>query len=95
VPSAGTVKSVTIKGYYTGGGYPTIFIQVLRPQPGGSVLVVGTSQPFTLPSTPGTYTFEPTGLTVQAGDYIGVATIGGNYDRRRRHRCEHKRLQRQ
>jgi hypothetical protein len=81
MPSAGTVKSVTIKGYYdpAGGGYPTIFIQVLRPQPDGSVLVVATSQPFTLPSAPGTYTFEPTGMTVQAGDFIGIATIGGSF----------------
>jgi hypothetical protein len=79
MPSAGTVKSVTIRGYYAGGGYPTIFIQVLRPEPDGSVVVVATSQPFTLSSTPGTYTFQPTNMIVQAGDFIGIATIGGNF----------------
>jgi hypothetical protein len=52
---------------------------VLRPQPGGSVLVVATSQPFTLSSMPGTYTFNPTGMTVQQGDFIGIATIGGGF----------------
>jgi hypothetical protein len=78
-PSAGAVHSVTIKGYWTGKGSPTILIQVLRPQPDGSLLVVETSQPFTLSGTPGTYTFEPTGMTVQQGDFIGIATIGGSF----------------
>ncbi len=77
-PSAGTVKSVTVKGYCS-GGTSTILFQVLRPQPDGSLLVVETSQPFTLPNTPGTYTFEPTGMTVQAGDFIGIATLSGSF----------------
>jgi hypothetical protein len=77
-PSTGTVKSVTIKGNST-GSMSTILVQVLRPQPNGSVLVVETSQPFTLPSALGTYTFEPTGMTVQPGDFIGIATLGGSF----------------
>jgi hypothetical protein len=78
-PTAGTVKSVTVRGYWTGKGKPQIAFQVLRPQPDGSLLVVATSQLFELPNTLGTYTFTPTGMTVQAGDFIGIATIGGSF----------------
>jgi hypothetical protein len=79
VPTAGTVRSVTIKGYSMTSGLRTIFIQVLRPQPDGSLLVAETSQPFELPETPGNHTFEPTNMTAQAGDFIGVATTGGDF----------------
>jgi hypothetical protein len=76
-PSAGQVKSVTVKGHWVAGAYPKVFIQVLRPQPDGSVQVVATSQPFTMPSVDGTYTFEPENMFVQQGDYLGLATLGG------------------
>jgi hypothetical protein len=78
---AGTVRSVTIKGYAKSKEplLRKIFIQVLRPQPDGSLLIVETSQPFELPTTPGTYTFEPTNMTVQPGDFIGIATVGGEF----------------
>ena len=76
----GTVHSVTIKSYaLTSGLLQTILIQVLRPQPNGSLLVVETSQSFTLPTTAGTYTFAPTNMTVQPGDFIGIATLGGKF----------------
>lgn len=76
-PSAGQVKAVTVKGHWVSGAYPKVFVQVLRPQPDGSVQVVATSQPFTMPSAEGMYTFEPENMFVQQGDYIGLATIGG------------------
>src|ERR1700676_4597622 len=78
-PAAGMVKSVTVRGYWTGKGKPQIAFQVLRRQPDGSVLVVATSQLFELPNTLGSYTFSPAGMTVQAGDFIGIATIGGSF----------------
>ncbi len=78
---AGVVHAVTIKGYAKSKEplLRKIFIQVLRPQPGGGLLVVETSQPFELPTAPGTYTFEPTNMTVQPGDFIGIATLGGEF----------------
>lgn len=81
-PSAqadGQVKSVTVKGNAVSSAHQTIFFQVLRPQPDGSFLVVATSQPFTLPTAPGTHTFTPTGMSVMKGDFIGLATIGGDF----------------
>jgi hypothetical protein len=79
-PFSGDVRSVTVKGRWTGSGSATILFQVLRPQPDGSVKVIATSQPFTMPSTSGTYTFYPTAMSVQQGDYIGLATIGGSFE---------------
>lgn len=76
-PAAGQVRSVTVKGHWVAGAYPKVFVQVLRPQPDGSVQVVATSQPFTMPSADGTYTFEPENMFVQQGDYLGLATLGG------------------
>jgi hypothetical protein len=79
-PSGGKVESVTVKGRWTGVGLPTILFQVLRPQPDGSVKVIATSQPFTLPMTSGTYPFKPENMYVQKGDFIGLATIGGGFE---------------
>jgi hypothetical protein len=79
-PSAGKVESVTVKGRWTGGGLPTILFQVLRHQADGSVQVIATSQPFVMPMTLGTYTFKPENMFVQAGDSIGLATIGGTFE---------------
>jgi hypothetical protein len=78
-PTAGAVKSVTIRGYWTGTGEHRIAFQVLRPQPDGSLLVVETSQLFEVSGTPGTYVFMPTGMTVQPGDFLGLAIIGGGF----------------
>jgi hypothetical protein len=79
--SGGTVQSVTIKGYAKSKEklLQTILIQVLRPQPDGKLLVVETSQPFPMPTEPGTHVFVPTNMTVQAGDFIGIATLGGAF----------------
>jgi hypothetical protein len=79
MPVAASVKSITVRGYWTGAGMPQIAFQVLRPQPDGSLLVVATSQLWPLSKEPGTYTFTPAGMTVQPEDFIGLATIGGNF----------------
>jgi hypothetical protein len=79
--TAGTVQSVTIKGYAKSKEklLQTILIQVLRPQPDGKLLVVETSQAFPMPTEPGTHMFAPTNMTVQPGDFIGIATLGGEF----------------
>lgn len=79
VKTAGTVRSVTVKGYWNGKGIATIHIQVLRPQADGKLLVVETSAPFEMPTTPGEHTFSPENMTVQPGDFIGIATEGGGF----------------
>jgi hypothetical protein len=79
VKTAGTVRSVTIRGYWNGKGIATIHIQVLRPQSDGSLLVVETSAPFEMPATPGQHTFYPENMTAQPGDFIGIATEGGGF----------------
>lgn len=80
-PTSGQITQVTVRGN-TAKGSPssTILFQDLRPQPGGGVQVIATSQPFTLPEAPGTYPFVPTNFFVQAGDYVGLASIGGEFE---------------
>lgn len=79
---AGTVRSVTIKGYarLEVSVARKILIQVLRPQPDGSLLIVETSQAWELPNIAGLYAFAPTNMTVQPGDFIGIATLGGAFN---------------
>jgi hypothetical protein len=88
-PAAGQVTTVTVRGNYVPGSCPVmpdstcqdnVLFQDLRPQAGGGFLVVSTTQPFTLPSTLGTYPFNPTNFFVQQGDLIGLATIGGSFN---------------
>lgn len=78
-PAAGAVRSVTIRGRWAGKGERRIAFQVLRPQRDGSLLVVETSQLFYMPGALGTYKFTPTGMSVQRGDFLGMAQIGGSF----------------
>jgi hypothetical protein len=86
VPADGQVTKVEVRGYYL-GGCPVaeevcernIHFQDLRPLPGGGLEVLSTTQAFTLPKQPGTYSFAPTNFFVQKGDYIGLATVGGKF----------------
>ncbi len=86
-PVNGQVLSVTVKGMALASTMPgvvapdaTVRFQTLRPQPGGSVSVIVTSQAFMLPTSGDPdqmTTFTPTNMCVQAGDYIGISTEGG------------------
>jgi hypothetical protein len=87
-PADGKVTQVQVRGYFVPGSCPngqpdsscqTIHFQDLRPQSNGSVQVISTTQAFTLPTSPGTYTFMPTNFCVKTGDYVGLATPGGNF----------------
>ena len=85
-PADGKVTQVAVRGNYVPGGCAatpdstcqTILFQDLRPQPDGSVQVISTTQPFMLSTTPGTYTFMPTNFFVKKGDYVALASIGGD-----------------
>jgi hypothetical protein len=84
-PADGKITQVRVRGYYVPGHCPanpdstcqTIFFQDLRPQPDGSVKVISTTQGFTLPTSAGTYPFTPVNFCVKAGDYVGLAGLGG------------------
>jgi hypothetical protein len=86
-PSAGQVLSVKVKGIAvasTAPGAPppmtAIHFQDVRPQPGGSYLIVTTSQAFNLPTSGDpnqVSTYAPTNLCVMAGDRVSVTTDGG------------------
>ncbi len=87
VPANGQVTKVEVRGYYLGGCpaaeevcEKNVHFQDLRPLPGGALEVISTTQAFTLPKQPGTYTFEPTNFLVQKGDYVGLATVGGRFE---------------
>jgi hypothetical protein len=87
VPANGQVTKVEVRGYYLGGCHAAeevceknLHFQDLRPLPNGELEVIGTTQAFTLPKQPGTYTFEPTNFFVQKGDYVGLATVGGKFE---------------
>jgi hypothetical protein len=85
VPANGQVTQVAVRGNYVPGGCAatpdstcqTILFQDLRPQSGGSLKVISTTQPFKLSPTPGTYNFAPTNFFVKRGDYVALASIGG------------------
>jgi hypothetical protein len=87
-PADGQVTQVAVRGDYVPGSCPaspdsscqTILFQDLRPQPDGSVKVISTTQPFTLPTMLGTYTFMPTNFFVKKGDYVALAALGGSFD---------------
>jgi len=86
VPRNGQVTKVEVRGYYVGGCpvaeevcEQNLHFQDLRPLPDGELEVISTTQAFTLPKSPGTYSFEPTNFFVQKGDYIGLATVGGEF----------------
>jgi hypothetical protein len=88
VPAAGQVTKVTVRGSYVLNSCPVkpdsvcqenVHFQDLRPQSNGELKIISTTQAFTLPSTPGTYSFEPTNFFVEAGDYVGLATVGGEF----------------
>lgn len=84
-PADGQVTQVAVRGNYVPGGCAatpdstcqTILFQDLRPQPDGKLKVMSTTQPFTLPPTPGTYNFAPVNFFVKKGDYVALASIGG------------------
>jgi hypothetical protein len=86
-PENGQVTKVEVRGHFVGGCpvpqesvcEDNLHFQDLRPQPDGSLEVVSTTQAFTLPKQPGTYTYAPTNFYVQKGDYVGLATVGGEY----------------
>ncbi len=88
VPDNGQVTKVEVQGAFA-GDCPVkseesvcernVFIQDLRPLPEGGLEVVETSQPFTIGRTETTYAVEPINFQVQKGDYIGLATVGGNF----------------
>ena len=87
-PVSGLVTEVAVRGNYVPGHCPVspesvcednLHFQDLRPQPNGNVEVMSTSQAFRLEPEPGTYTFMPTGMSVQRGDFIGLATPGGEW----------------
>jgi hypothetical protein len=87
IPVSGQVTSISVRGYYAGGSCgmvceTNLHFQDLRPTAGGQLQVIVTSEPFTLPSTLGTYTFALSAFKfrVQAGDYIGLATSGGAWE---------------
>jgi hypothetical protein len=84
IPINGQVTSISVRGYYAGGYCgalcgQNLHFQDLRPQPNGELQVISTTQAFTLPTTDGTYAFQPTEFFVQAGDYVGFATPGGDW----------------
>jgi len=88
VPQNGQVVKVEVRGSF-GGGCPVkpesvcednLHFQDLRPQPDGKLKIESTTQAFTLPSMPGTYTYEPTNFFVQKGDFIGLASVGGRFN---------------
>lgn len=86
VPQGGQVTKVEVRGYYAGGCpvaeevcEQNLHFQDLRPLPDGELEVISTTQAFTLPKSPGTYSFEPTNFFVQKGDYIGLSTVGGEF----------------
>ena len=89
IPISGVVTSITINGYYESGTCPNgtdspcednLRFQILQPQANGQLQVMVTSQAFTLPSSPGTYTFQPASwFKVAAGDYIGLAVDGAGW----------------
>ncbi len=76
IPTDSEVMSIMLRGY-TVSGPTTIHFQGLAPQANGGVMVMNTTQAFTLPMTPGTYTFMPTNFFVKAGWYIGLSNGGG------------------
>lgn len=79
-PHDGQVSKVTIKGHHVAGkGDRGFKFKVLRRQAGGKIKVIATSQGFELPDANGTYTFKPTHLLVNKGDYLGISTIGGDF----------------
>jgi len=89
VPANGQVTAVTLRGNYIPGSCVAmsdsicengLHFQDLRPQPNGSLLVVSTTQGFFLPTTLGTYTFDPTNFFLQQGDLLGLATVGGSFN---------------
>lgn len=88
-PADGQVTQVQVRGNYVAGSCPSgqpdstcqqIHFQDLRPQSDGSVKVISTTQAFMLSTTLGTYTFMPTNFFVLKGDYVGLATVGGNFN---------------
>jgi hypothetical protein len=87
VPESGQVTKVQVRGYFAGGCpvaaevcEDNLHFQDLRPLPDGELEIVSTTQAFTLPDHPGTYTYEPTNFFVQKGDFIGLASVGGEFD---------------
>ncbi len=86
VPENGQVTKVEVRGYFAGGCpvaaevcEKNLHFQDLRPLPDGELEILSTTQAFTLPNHPGTYTYEPTNFFVQKGDYIGLASVGGEF----------------
>ena len=91
VPVDGTVTGFTLKGYAISGDMPgpggsePIRFSVARPQPNGQLQVITTTNPpYTLPGTPGTYTFSTSTLSfkcckVKAGDVISLDARGGEF----------------
>jgi hypothetical protein len=87
VPALGQVTEVRLKGTVTPNMTPgapaplnEVHIQVLRPQPDGSVRVELSSQPFYVPvgGDPNQVsTWQPINLCAQAGDYIAFNDEGG------------------
>jgi hypothetical protein len=91
VPVDGTITGFTLKGYAISGDMPgpggsePIRFSVARPQPNGQLQVITTTNPpYTLPGTPGTYTFSASTLSfkcckVKAGDVISLDARGGEF----------------
>jgi hypothetical protein len=90
-PVAGTVTSITLKGYAIEGDEPgpggsePIRFSVDRPKPGGQLEVLTTTTPpFALPGTPGTYTFDMSQVSfpcckVEPGDVVSLDARGGEF----------------
>ncbi|TMK40120.1 MAG: hypothetical protein E6G56_08960 [Actinobacteria bacterium] len=84
-PAAGQIVAIKVKGFARRsrtGATPLreIHFQDLRPQGGGSVQVVSSSQPFNLPvggSPNRISTYRPTNMFIAAGDYIDFNDEGG------------------
>jgi hypothetical protein len=83
-PADGQIVEVTVRGHVGSPSpgtapYPPqpINFQDLRPRPDGSVQVVTSSQTFTLPNADGVYTYLPTDLCVNQGDFVGFSDRGG------------------
>ncbi len=84
VTISGQVTSVSLRGFYAGGTCTSLcednmHFQDLRPAANGQLQVISTTQSFTLPTTLGTYTFQPIEFFVKAGDFIGLSVPGGSF----------------
>jgi len=90
-PADGTVTQITVKGNAVSGDMPgpggsePIRFSVARPQPDGRLVVITTTNPpFTLPGTPGTYTYDMSKTSfpcckLKKGDVVTLDARGGRF----------------